>query len=264
MADHAGDCYTKDLLLVRVTTCFIGLSWSKRPLWSPHLNVWELTFGWLGVGNLPPIKCWFHRWLCMGSHTAPADHLTLHLQIYPPSNADFTDDCVWDLTLYLQITLHCTCRSIPPSNGNFTDSCSGSSYFIPTLRAHIWPTRCWQIYPPSQILISQMIVYGIPHYTCRAPYTVPAVLPPIQWQFNRFLLWHLMFHSYSESSYLAEQVLADLPPSKWWFQIPDLGRPTPHWMAISQIPALTAHISFLLCEFIFGRPGVGRSNPLKW
>ena len=33
-------------------------------------------------------------------------------------------------------------------------------------------------------------------------------------------------------------------------------------MAISQMPALTAHISFLLWELIFGRPGVGRSTPL--
>ena len=40
--------------------------------------------------------------------------------------------------------------------------------------------------------------------------------------------------SYSESSYLADQVLADLPPK------------TP----ISQIPALTTHISFLLLELI--------------
>ena len=44
-----------------------------------------------------------------------------------------------------------------------------------TLRGHIWQTKFWQIYPPHQ------------------------------WQFYRFLL-------YSESSYLAEQVLADLTP----------------------------------------------------
>ena len=38
-----------------------------------------------------------------------------------------------------------------------------------------------------------------------------ADLPPFE-QFHRFLLWQLIFHSYSESSYLADQVLADLPP----------------------------------------------------
>ena len=58
------------------------------------------------------------------------------------------------------------------------------------------------------------------------------IYPPHQWQFHRFLL-------YPESSYLADQVLADLPPVKWQF-----------W----QIPAL-------LCELIFGRPGHGRSIP---
>ena len=76
-------------------------------------------------------------------------------------------------------------RSTPPSNGNFTDCCSDSSYFIwqsrfwkiyllcqtaisqipaltdssyfiPTLRAHIWQTRCLQIYPPNQMAISQI------------------------------------------------------------------------------------------------------------
>ena len=39
---------------------------------------------------------------------------------------------------------------LPPLvNGNFTDSCSDSSYFIPTLKTHIWQTTCWQIYPTS-------------------------------------------------------------------------------------------------------------------
>ena len=118
------------------------------------------------------------------------------------SNADFTDDCVWDLTLHLQIILHCTCRSTTLLNGDFTDS--DSSYFIPTLRAQIWQTRYWQIYPLGQMLISQMIVYGISHCTCRSCYIAPADLPPC-------------------------------------------------WMVISQIPALTAHISFLLWELIFGR-----------
>ena len=168
---------------------------------------------------------------------------------------------------------------LPPLNGNFTGSCSDSSYFISTLRAHIWQTSCGQIYPP------------------------------IKWWFHRLLLWCLIFHSFSEGSYLADQVLADLPPLEWQFQIPVLtvhiscllwelifgrsgvGRYTPHQMAISQIPALTVHISFsvlsahiwqtrmgrstppptsnsnyrfLIWELIFGRPSVGRSTPLEW
>ena len=41
---------------------------------------------------------------------------------------------------------------------------------------------------------------------------VLADLPPIKWQFHRLLLWQLIFHSYSQNSYLADQVLADVPP----------------------------------------------------
>ena len=61
-----------------------------------------------------------------------------------------------------------------------------------------------------------------------------------------------IFHSYSESS---------------TFGRPGHGRSIPHQMAISQIPALTAHISWQLIfhsyseSSTFGRPGLGRSNP---
>ena len=164
----------------------------------------------------PAIKHWFHRWLCMGYHTAPADHLTLHLQI-------------------------------SHLNGNFTDSCSDSSFFVSTLRvhhlavkflfhsysdyhladhilayplsngnftnscstlkAHIWQTKCWQINPPTI------------------------------WQFHRLLLWQLIFHSYSESI-----LKAHIWQTKCWQINP------PIKIAILQIAALTAHISFLLWE----------------
>ena len=40
-----------------------------------------------------------------------------------------------------------------PSNDNFTDSCSESSCLIPTLRAHIRQTRCWQMDPPTPLAI---------------------------------------------------------------------------------------------------------------
>ena len=92
--------------------------------------------------------------------------------------------------------------------------------WIPTLTALMWQTRSWQIYPTTA------------------------------WWFHRFLLWQLIFHSYSESSYVAGQVLADL---------------LPHWMAISQIPTLTAHIWFLFWELICGRPAVDRCTPhIEW
>ena len=141
-------------------------------MWSPHLNIWELIFDWPCVGrSMPVVKCWFHRWLCVGSHTASADHLKLHLQIYPPVN------------------------------GSFTDSFCDSSYFIPTLKTYIWQTRYWQIYPP-QTSVSQ--------------------IPPLTAHIS-FLLWKL--------------ILADLPPTS------------------------NGNDRFLLRELIFGRPSVGRSTP---
>ena len=74
--------------------------------------------------------------------------------------------------------------------------------------------------------------------------------PPIKWWFHRLLLWCLIFHSHSENSYLASKGVGRSSVGT-----------TPVLMAISHIAALTAHISFLLWELIFGRPGVGRSNP---
>ena len=91
----------------------------------------------------------------------------------------------------------------------------------------------------------------------------------IRWQIHRFLL-------YSESSYMADWVLADQhPPSYGNFTdfcsdssyfIPTLTAPhladqvlvdlPPSSKAISQIPAL-------LWEFIFGRPSVGRCTPCQ-
>ena len=92
---------------------------------------------------------------------------------------------------------------------------------------------------------------------------------PLEWQFHTFVL-------YCESSYLADQVLADLPPNRMAIsQIPTLETsPTmtthmwqtkcrqiyPHRMVILQIPTLRAH---LLWQFICGRPSVGRLHPQR-
>ena len=73
-----GDFYTKDLLPMRVTLQLV-LCKVKRPLWWPHLYVWELIFGWPGVGRSTP-----HR---MAISQIPT--LTAHMwqtkcrQIYP-------------------------------------------------------------------------------------------------------------------------------------------------------------------------------------
>ena len=98
----------------------------------------------------------------------------------------------------------------PPSNGNFIDSC-------PTVRVHIWQTKCWQIYPPSQLEISK-----IPPLTAHISFFLWElniwqamawhIYPSFKWQFHRFLLWLLIFLSYSESS---------------TFGRPDLSRSTP-------------------------------------
>ena len=191
----------------------------------------------------------------------------------------------------------------PPSNGNFTDSFSDSSYFIPTVRANIWQTRCGRS-TPLRTAISQ-----IP--TLDSSYFIPTVrahivqtrcdrsTPPLEQQFHTFLLWQLIFYSYFENSYLADHVWQIYPPlthsftvfcsdssyfiptlttdigqNKFWqiyspsnsdyrlllweliFGSPSVGISSPHKMAISHIPALTAHISFLLWELILHRPGV--------
>ena len=100
---------------------------------------------------------------------------------------------------------------------------------IPTLRAHIWQTKYWQIYP-------------------------------LKWQFHRFLLWEFIFGR------------------------PGLGKSTPSLsrsqMTISQIPNLSPHIwqtrswkifhlpikqwfhRFLLWKLIFGRSGLDISTPI--
>ena len=212
-------------------------------------------------------------------------------------------------------------RSTPPSNSDSTDCCSNSSYFLPysessyladqdvqitssssnsrflLLRAHIWQTKCWQIYPQPSIKwqsfysvhISDQLWTDLPpikeisqiaaltlhisfslwahiwqtrstpwvKWADLLPYLadhVLADLPPLN-QFHRFLLWpHISFlfwdiwlrmgrstppihqtatiDSYSESSYLADQDGRYLPPP----------------LAISQIPALTAHIHCSLWE----------------
>ena len=155
----------------------------------------------------------------------------------------------------------------------------------------IWQTRSWQVCPPHPMVILKIPVltahysesfkwqfhrflwnsYFIPTLTAQhlADQFLADVTSHIRWQIHRFLL-------YSESSYMADWVLADQhPPSYGNFTdfcsdssyfIPTLTAPhladqvlvdlPPSSKAISQIPAL-------LWEFIFGRPSVGRCTPLS-
>ena len=103
----------------------------------------------------------------------------------------------------------------------FYNSCSYAKRYTSVMTtpkrpgAHIWPTRCWQIYLPVKCWFHRWL--------CMGSHTAPAdhlilhlqIYAPVEWQFHRFLLWQLIFHSYSENSCLEDQVLADLPPNKW-------------------------------------------------
>ena len=97
--------------------------------------------------------------------------------------------------------------------------------------------------------------------------------PPFKWQFHRFLLWLLIFSPYSESSYLADQLLANLTPFKWQFHrfllYPESSYLADHVVA-NLPPFIWQFHTFLLWLLIFlsysksstcGRPGLGRSNP---
>ena len=134
-------------------------------------------------------------------------------------------------------------RYTPLLNAVFTDSCFDHSYSIPNLRTHIWLTKCWQIYP-HQMAISQIaaltahislllseLIFGTPGVGRSSPHQMAIV------------------DSYSESSYLADQVLADIPPC---------------WMLISQILLWQFIFHSYSGELIFGWPNVGRSTPIKW
>ena len=106
-----------------------------------------------------------------------------------------------------------------------------NSYFIHTLRAQHLTDQVLAQLPPSSKAISQIptlvweLIFGRP--------SVDRITPLIKLQFHRFLLWQLLFHSYSESSS---------------FGRPSVGRsthPSFEWQ-ISLIPTLTILISFLL------------------
>ena len=98
----------------------------------------------------------------------------------------------------------------------FTDSYSESSA---TLTAHMWQTKCRQIYPHENGDITDSY--------SDSSYLIPTLTPHID--------------SYSDSSYLADQVLEDLPPLEWrFYRFP--------------LPTLTAHIRQTKCRQIYPLP----------
>ena len=199
-----------------------------------ELNIWQ-TRSW---HIYPPIQWWFHRFLFWQLTTLRAQHLADQFL------ADVTPHIRWQIHRFLLYSESSymadwvLADQHPPSYGNFTDCCSDSSYFIPILTApHLGRPGLGRSTPPHQWQFHRFLLYPESSYLADQ---VLADLPPVKWQFCRFLLWQLIFHSYSDSSTFGRTVLGRCNP--------------PHQMAISQIPALP-------WELIFGRPSVGRSTP---
>ena len=171
----------------------------------------------------------------------------------------------------------------PLSNGDFTNSCEFHISFL-LWELNIWQTRSWQIYPPPNgnftdscstlklHILADPLSNG--NFTDSCPdssHFMTAHISLLLWEINIWQTrsWQMYPHlsgnftdCCSDNSYfiltlrayhLADQVLAYLPP---------------HQMAISQIPALTAHISWQLIfhsyseSSTFGRPGLGRCTPI--
>ena len=219
------------------------------------------------LADLPPVECWFYRfqlWQLIFHSYFQNSYLAHQVlpDLVPMSNGDYRF-LLWEL-IFGRPSVG---RYTPLLNADFTDSCFDSSYFIPTLRTHIWQTRCWQIYPPYQMAIVDsysensylsdqmladvppclMLISQIAALTAHISFLLWELIfdrpgvgrsTLLEWQFHRLLLWQLIFHSYSQNSYLAHQVLADL------------------------VPTSNGNYRFLLWELIFGRPSVGRCTPL--
>ena len=128
---------------------------------------------------------------------------------------------------------------------------------IPIMRVHIWTTRSWWIHPSLSVSNDNFT----DSYS-ESSYLADQVLGDLPHSSGNFT------DSYSENSYLADQVLVDPPISvclKWQFHRflvwelmfgrPDLDGSTLSLTGISQIPTLRAHILQTRSWEIY---------PLKW
>ena len=213
----------------------LGRSSTLTKHWFHRFLLWELMFGRPGLDRSTTIPLRYFTDSYSESSYLAGQVLA---DLPPPLSAHFTDSysessyldnhvlvdppfslCLkWQFHRFLLwglILVRPSLRRSTFSNDNFTDSYSEASYLadqvlgdlpfqmvisqIPTPRTHIWQARSGHIYPN-----------------------------PPQW-FHRFIFWELIFgrpgfrrstfsngnitDSYSEGSYLADQVLADLPPS---------------------------------------------------
>ena len=153
------------------------------------------------LADLPPIKWQFHRLLLWqlifhsySENSYLADQVLADLS--PPSNGNYRF-LLWELIFgrpgvgrYLML--------IPDSCFDHSISqiaaLRSSSYFIPTLRTHIWQTRCWQIYPHQMTngnyrFLLWELIFGWPSVGRSTPHVSQMLL----WIHISFLLWELIF-----------------------------------------------------------------------
>ena len=153
--------YLADEVLRRSTPISNG-NFDKFPALTAHISflLWELNIWQTRSWQIyPPFKWHFHRfllWLLIFltySESSTFGRPGL-VRSTPLQMSNFTDSCS---TLRVHIWQTNCWEIYPTSNGNLTDSCSDCSYFFPTLRAqHLADQVSWQIYPLSQIAISQI------------------------------------------------------------------------------------------------------------
>ena len=153
-----------------------------------------------------PIKRQFHRILLYSGSSYLADQVLANL----PSLSVMAISQIPTLTAHISFLLYelniwqtWSWQIYPNSNGNFTDSCSDCSYFILSQSSTFG--RLVLGTSPLQMAISQ-----IPPLTAHILFFLWElniwqalawhIYPSFKWQFHRFLLWLLIFLSYSESS----------------------------------------------------------------
>ena len=178
---------------------------SAIPALTTHISflLKSSTFGRPGLGRSPPFKWQFHRFLLYSESSYLVDQVLADL---PSLQKAISQIPV--LLLEFIFGRPGVGRSPPPSNGYFTDSCSDCSYFFPTLRAQHLADQVLADLSPSQMAISQ-----IPALTAHISFLLYDFIfsrwgfdtsTPFKWQFHRFLLWLLIFHSYSRAQHLTD------------------------------------------------------------
>ena len=194
-----------------------------------RVHIWQ-TRSW----QIYPLKWQFHRFLIwkLIFHRSELDIST------PIPHSDFTDSYSENSYLAGQVWRYLpqsptVISQIPTLRAHIWETRSWQIYpsqvaisQIPTPRTHIWQTRSWQIYPP-QVAISQIPNLRTHIWKVRSGHIYPN---PPQW-FHRFLLWEFIFGR------------------------PGLGRSTS--------PLECSFYRFLLWELIFGQPFLGRSTLLS-